>query len=81
MRATLIPVLMAIALASAPATHAAAGSRWAITNLQPRGMPGRDRESQPSWPGSLFQLSDPHPVDPSVDYDLGISPSPSIIGH
>jgi hypothetical protein len=50
----------------------AAGSRWAITNLQPKGMPGRDRESQPFRPSSLFQFPNPHPVDPPLDNDLGM---------
>ena len=50
----------------------AAGSRWAITNLQPTGISDRDRESQPFRPGSLFQLPNPHPVDPPVDNDLGM---------
>src|ERR1051326_6472093 len=34
-------------------------------------------ESQPSWPDSLPQLPNPHPVDPPLDHDLACSPSPT----
>jgi len=48
----------------------AAGSRWAIINLQSTWISGRDRESFRR--GCLFELPHQHLVDASVDGDLGM---------
>ena len=57
---------------SARAAGEPAGSRWMTTNLQPMGISGRDRESQPFRLGSLLQLPEPRPINPPPDEDLGM---------